>query len=671
MKRVTTVLLLIAGTLPAVTAQEKGHFNRQGEYFTGTIITVTGEELRRVDPDNLARALEVFVPSLRVQHDASTLASPHAIPSATLRAGQDGEKALALFIDGHEASRERLHDMNLNEVASVTLLTDAAATAVHGARGGNGVILVTTNTPREGGVKVDYRYALQALFPSRVQQARDVVGHRHALRVDGGTSRFRFGIDGTYRGEPGIMPRARRDRAGGSLSLAFDAGPVTLDNRFTLYRADGTSTRYNTNGTIADDPGKQDDRGLADEFTARWQIARDWQLAGSLGFRREELEGTARVKVPASLPGTVDTVIVTRGYLERKHAGGYLVLSHGRVTGDHAYDLALGVDLARGESTVDERSVTGKTELRWKSRSRGALASLNYVYRDRYLLDLSARVDKLSAFVGEDDSPRAWSAGVAWNVHREAFARGWGFSCLRLKANAGNTAWAPYPGTTALPNEALQEWSRTRASDAGLDVGLAGNRLLLSGVYYRRATREEVTVVTPISPVPQLFDMVNKGYEVDVKWQAIARPGMSLALTGSLVHGKRAAKSLSGTGSTGGSSTNIPAGPNPPKVEASFGGEFCRGGFLARVVFFTRLGGHAFESLISSVGSGSSPVRVLQRTNVFECRSLHLAYEISALAERVGLSSLRAALTANDPWRVTSMKQPGLARLTCSLHAAF
>jgi TonB-dependent SusC/RagA subfamily outer membrane receptor len=52
-----------------------------------------------------------------------------------------------------------LASINPNDIESIEILKDAAATAIYGARGANGVIIVTTKSGKEGKTKIDFSYS--------------------------------------------------------------------------------------------------------------------------------------------------------------------------------------------------------------------------------------------------------------------------------------------------------------------------------------------------------------------------------------------------------------------------------------------------------------------------------------------------------------------------------
>jgi len=57
---------------------------------------------------------------------------------------------------GMRTARNPLNSINPGDIASIEVLKDASATAIYGSRGANGVVLITTKSGKEGGLKVNY-----------------------------------------------------------------------------------------------------------------------------------------------------------------------------------------------------------------------------------------------------------------------------------------------------------------------------------------------------------------------------------------------------------------------------------------------------------------------------------------------------------------------------------
>ena len=78
-----------------------------------------------------------------------------------------------ILIDHVELSASDLARLHPDDIASFVVLKDAAATAMYGARGANGVILVTTREGREGPVRVNARFENSISAPTRRVQVAD------------------------------------------------------------------------------------------------------------------------------------------------------------------------------------------------------------------------------------------------------------------------------------------------------------------------------------------------------------------------------------------------------------------------------------------------------------------------------------------------------------------
>lgn len=59
-------------------------------------------------------------------------------------------------MDGFEVGVEKIYDFDINRIESITILKDAAATAIYGSRASNGVIVIETVAPKAGDLQVRY-----------------------------------------------------------------------------------------------------------------------------------------------------------------------------------------------------------------------------------------------------------------------------------------------------------------------------------------------------------------------------------------------------------------------------------------------------------------------------------------------------------------------------------
>lgn len=89
--------------------------------------------------------------------------------------GAEAKKDPLILIDGIELETSDLARLNTDDIASFTVMKDATATALYGARGANGVISVTTKEGREGKVSINARIENSFSTPTRKVELADPV----------------------------------------------------------------------------------------------------------------------------------------------------------------------------------------------------------------------------------------------------------------------------------------------------------------------------------------------------------------------------------------------------------------------------------------------------------------------------------------------------------------
>lgn len=135
-----------------------GYTSSTKEAFTGSAKVVSGAELSKKDVSNISQALAGEVAGLRV---INTSGQPGT--SATIRirgiGSVNGNRSPLYVIDGVPYSGT-LNSINPSDIASITVLKDAAATAIYGSRGANGVIVITTRNgkSKKSFIEVDGKY---------------------------------------------------------------------------------------------------------------------------------------------------------------------------------------------------------------------------------------------------------------------------------------------------------------------------------------------------------------------------------------------------------------------------------------------------------------------------------------------------------------------------------
>lgn len=121
---------------------------------TNSVAKVSEETLTIGASANPAQALAGAVAGVKVD---ITSGKPAATPTITIRGGSNydgGSNEPLVIVDG--IIRSSLADINSNDIESMQILKDAGATALYGARAGNGVVLITTKQGKAGKAQIDF-----------------------------------------------------------------------------------------------------------------------------------------------------------------------------------------------------------------------------------------------------------------------------------------------------------------------------------------------------------------------------------------------------------------------------------------------------------------------------------------------------------------------------------
>lgn len=138
-----------------------GYGTQRRRELTGAVSTVNTKAFEHTPTTNVATVLQGNAPGLRVQQRTG---QPGTSPSISFRGGTEfGGGGSPLFIvDG--VIVPSLYGIDVNDVASIDLLKDAASTAIYGARAANGVVLLTTKKGKRGKAQVVYSYSHTSNF---------------------------------------------------------------------------------------------------------------------------------------------------------------------------------------------------------------------------------------------------------------------------------------------------------------------------------------------------------------------------------------------------------------------------------------------------------------------------------------------------------------------------
>ena len=211
----------------------------------------------------------------------------------------------------------------------------------------------------------------------------------------------------------------------------------------------------------------------------------------------------------------------------------------------------------------------------YTTRRLGLVGNVNYVYDNRYYVDLSLRTDGSSQFGSNKRFGTFWSAGLGWNVHNEHF---WGenpyLNTLRLRLSYGETGSQKFSAYQALPmfkyydddryaywggaylmglgNEDLK-WQVTAQYNLGMEFSVLNNRVKGSLDVYSKLTNNllsamDIPLATGFSSYMENIGKVkNTGFEMSVSGYIIrdTERKMSLMVSGKLAYNKNEITKLS------------------------------------------------------------------------------------------------------------------------------
>ena len=267
-----------------------GIFTRKKESYTGSATTITSGQLARVSNRNVFESLKNIEPSLYIMDNTLMGSDPNTLPDMQLRGittfpsestgvnikgnYQNRPNQPLFILDGFETTAEKVMDMDMTRIESITILKDAAAKALYGSKAANGVIVIETKRLAGNQELVTYTGSIEVSMPDltsynlcnawekleaeRIEGVytsanpqtqvdltkrynalkaqvlggldtywlakplRTGVGHKHTLSVELGDSRkLRAMIDFSYNNVAGVMKGSERTVLSGDVNVSY------------------------------------------------------------------------------------------------------------------------------------------------------------------------------------------------------------------------------------------------------------------------------------------------------------------------------------------------------------------------------------------------------------------------------------------------------------------
>lgn len=167
-----------------------GYGTQKKVNLTGAVSTISSDVLENRPVNNIGQALQGVVPNLNVSMSNGAL---NTVPSFNIRGGTSmaynssnskweiSNGSPLILVDGIEMGETYLNMMSPNDIDGITILKDAAASAIYGARAAYGVMLITTKSGKfNQKTRVDYTFDMQWNKPTHLPDILDSYTQEYA-----------------------------------------------------------------------------------------------------------------------------------------------------------------------------------------------------------------------------------------------------------------------------------------------------------------------------------------------------------------------------------------------------------------------------------------------------------------------------------------------------------
>ncbi len=647
--------------------------------LTGAVGQVKESEIQRSSVTSIEQALQGKVAGVQISQNSGAPGSTmrvrirgsnsisygnsplYVVDGVPINSSHSSGNISASSYFGKDQGTSPLAFINPNDIESVSILKDASSTAIYGARGANGVIVITTKGGIEGktDISFDSYYGIQSVskkidllnakewatlartFWARYRGGalisrayteeqiaamgegtdwqdaiyRNAITQDYNLSLRGGNAKTKFLFSANYFDQEGIVINSRFRKGSARMNLdhvvnsklSFGSTFTTsfiVDNpvansttghlatspvysallmvpALPVYNDDGTYAThrevwvnegifmkpYNQNPVqLANEMEyeKRNTRVLGDVF-ANYEILKDLILKVSFGA--DLTHTTVGTFIPSDLEISINsgtngsaqylqrnivnwlhesTLSYSKGFAEKHNLNALLGFSLQEERGDYFsasnydfYNNSTGYyELSSGNNPQTPDSYTYKWDI------VSFLGRINYDYKQKYLLTLSARYDGSSRFGANNKFGFFPSGALAWRVNEEPFLANMDkLSNLKLRASVGRTGNQDIPMyktiqsyntggkyifggeevTSVVPGALVNDdlrWEKTNQYDVGLDFGFFANKLNFTADFYYKKTKDLLlNVEVPrqggySSALKNIGSVQNKGVEL-------------------------------------------------------------------------------------------------------------------------------------------------------------
>ena len=260
--------------------------------LTGSVSTVKSESIEKINTGSLNDALQGMAAGVQVTASSGT---PGKGSSIIIRGGSSisASNEPLYVIDGFPQLGGDNMDLNPQNIESVTILKDAAAGAIYGARASNGVVLITTKSGSKDEIpKISYTSRFSLANPIKKIETMDIVDYARVQKVINpnpsfyeNPETFRDSISVNWQDKifrPALTQTHDMQISGGSKNSKYSASLGYYNQEGIV---DNTSyTRINSRLRLESDISKKLKTGVNISYTSGQSLGPSFQGQGGLGM---------------------------------------------------------------------------------------------------------------------------------------------------------------------------------------------------------------------------------------------------------------------------------------------------------------------------------------------------------------------------------------------------
>lgn len=228
--------------------------------LTGSVSSISDKQIANIPVSNVSEAMTGKMAGVNI---TTTEGSPDADVKIRVRGGGSlsQDNSPLYIVDGFPVSS--ISDIAPSEIQSIDVLKDASSTAIYGARGANGVIIVTTKSGTEGKTQVNFNASLGYKKVTKLIKTLDPYNFAYSLYEVGATNYGNYSdldiwksVEGTdYQdevfGRTGNQKQYNVSVSGGTKDIKYNIGFSHNDEKSIMlgsgYAKNNVNAKLNAN----------------------------------------------------------------------------------------------------------------------------------------------------------------------------------------------------------------------------------------------------------------------------------------------------------------------------------------------------------------------------------------------------------------------------------------